>query len=144
MKRISEPRRATLFRDLVHPLLDFVLPSDCIACDRALDARQRMGVCSSCWCGFRRVPRPSCPGCGLPRPESCDLMGPARGLCAACLPSEPRLDAVRAVVIYDELSPGLGARVAFSEGREAAMPFHPRPVPIDAYGAAILDAVRMM
>jgi predicted amidophosphoribosyltransferase len=107
LKRISEPRRGTLFRDLVHPLLDFVLPSDCIACDRGLDARQRMGVCSSCWCGFRRVPRPSCPGCGLPRPESCDLMGPARGLCAACLSSEHRLDAVRAVVIYDELARSL-------------------------------------
>jgi microcompartment protein CcmK/EutM len=47
------------------------------------------------------------------------------------------------VVVYDELSPGSGTRVAFSEGREAAMPFHPRPVPIDAYCAAILDDVRM-
>ncbi|MBK9118445.1 MAG: carbon dioxide concentrating mechanism protein CcmL [Phycisphaerales bacterium] len=48
-----------------------------------------------------------------------------------------------ALVVYDELNPGLGARVAFSEGREAAMPFHPRPVPIDAYCAALLDAVQI-
>lgn len=51
--------------------------------------------------------------------------------------------AAEALVVYDELNPGLGARVAFSEGREAAMPFHPRPVPIDAYCAALLDAVQI-
>src|SRR5512136_902053 len=41
------------------------------------------------------------------------------------------------VVAYDELNPGIGARVAISEGREAAMPFHPAKVPIDAYCAAV-------
>ena len=50
---------------------------------------------------------------------------------------------VEPVVAYDERSAGLGAKVAFTEGREAAMPFHPRPVPIDAYCAAILDAVHV-
>ena len=81
-----------------------MLPTNCIGCNRALDARQRMGVCSACWGGFRHVPRPSCPGCGLPRPETSDLLGPARGRCAACLASERGLDAVRAVVIYDSLA----------------------------------------
>jgi predicted amidophosphoribosyltransferase len=89
---------------VIHPLLDFVLPTDCVACGRALDARQRMGVCSSCWCGFRPVPRPVCPACGLPRSEFSDLLGPARGLCATCLASERSLDAVRAVVVYDDLA----------------------------------------
>ena len=51
-------------------------------------------------------------------------------------PAEP-------VVAYDELSPGLGARVAISEGREAAMPFYPRAVPIDVYCAAVLDHVHV-
>ncbi len=47
------------------------------------------------------------------------------------------------VVAYDELNPGLGARVGISEGREAAMPFHPRRAPIDAYCAAVLDHVHV-
>jgi predicted amidophosphoribosyltransferase len=104
LNRISQSHR---FRSLVHSLLDFVLPSDCVGCNRPLDARQRMGVCSSCWSGFRLVPRPSCPGCGLPRQESCDLLGPARARCATCLPYERGLDAVRAVVVYDRLARAL-------------------------------------
>lgn len=47
------------------------------------------------------------------------------------------------VVAYDQLSAARGSRVAFSEGREAAMPFHPQPVPFDAYCSAILDAVHV-
>lgn len=47
------------------------------------------------------------------------------------------------VVAYDERSAALGSRVAVSEGREAAMPFHPRRVPFDAYCAAILDVVHV-
>jgi ethanolamine utilization protein EutN len=45
------------------------------------------------------------------------------------------------IVILDELGAGLGNLVAISEGSEAAQPFHPRLVPIDAYNAAILDSV---
>jgi ethanolamine utilization protein EutN len=45
------------------------------------------------------------------------------------------------LVAYDELGAGLGHRIAFSEGREAAQPFHPDVKPIDAYCAAILDTV---
>lgn len=47
------------------------------------------------------------------------------------------------LVAYDELSAGVGARVALSEGREAAMPFHPTRVPFDAYCAAIMDVVHV-
>lgn len=45
------------------------------------------------------------------------------------------------VVAYDELAAGMGALVAISEGREAAQPFHPEEKPVDAYIAAVLDAV---
>ena len=45
---------------------------------------------------------------------------------------------------YDELGAGIGSRIAISEGREAAMPFHPEVKPIDAYNAAILDTVRIV
>ncbi len=47
------------------------------------------------------------------------------------------------LVVYDRLGAGIGSRIAFSEGREAAQPFHPEVKPIDAYCAAILDQVRI-
>lgn len=43
------------------------------------------------------------------------------------------------LVVYDDLGAGLGSRIAFSEGGEAAAPFHPKKVPVDAYCAVILD-----
>ncbi len=47
------------------------------------------------------------------------------------------------LVVYDELGAGVGSRIAFSEGREAAQPFHPEVKPIDAYCAAILDTLNI-
>jgi microcompartment protein CcmK/EutM len=44
-------------------------------------------------------------------------------------------------VVYDDLGARMGDRVGFSEGREAAMPFHPDKVAIDAYLGCILDDV---
>lgn len=43
------------------------------------------------------------------------------------------------LIVFDQLGAGVGQTIAVSEGREAAMPFHPRKVPVDAYCAAILD-----
>ena len=48
-----------------------------------------------------------------------------------------------AIVIYDELAAGVGCRVGVSEGREAAMPFHPERKPLDAYCACILDQLHL-
>jgi ethanolamine utilization protein EutN len=45
------------------------------------------------------------------------------------------------VVIYDNLGAGLGARIGFSEGGEAAAPFYPEKKPVDAFCACILDTV---
>lgn len=45
--------------------------------------------------------------------------------------------------VYDDLGAGIGNLVAISEGREAAQPFDPNVKPIDAYNAAILDAVHI-
>lgn len=45
------------------------------------------------------------------------------------------------LVVFDQLGAGVGHLIALSEGREAAMPFYPENVPIDAYNAAILDVV---
>jgi len=44
-------------------------------------------------------------------------------------------------VVFDQLGANIGNCVGFSEGREAAMPFHPTPVAIDAYLACLLDDV---
>jgi len=45
------------------------------------------------------------------------------------------------LVIYDDLGAGVGGRIGFSEGAEAAAPFHPKKKPVDAYCACILDQV---
>ena len=45
------------------------------------------------------------------------------------------------VVVYDRLGAGLGEHIGFSEGREAACPFHPDRVAVDAYLACLLDDV---
>ena len=47
------------------------------------------------------------------------------------------------LVVYDEMSAGIGEWIAFSEGAEAAMPFYPDVKPIDAYAAAIIDSVEI-
>jgi ethanolamine utilization protein EutN len=57
------------------------------------------------------------------------------------LAGRPRQTA-ESLVMYDHLGAGVGELVAFSESREACMPFYPeRRVPLDAYNSAILDRV---
>jgi len=46
-------------------------------------------------------------------------------------------------VVLDELGAGVGSVIALSEGREAAMPFHPDRKPVDSYNAAILDTLHV-
>ncbi|MBN2216091.1 MAG: carbon dioxide concentrating mechanism protein CcmL [Pirellulales bacterium] len=47
------------------------------------------------------------------------------------------------LTVYDELGADVDCYVAVSEGREAAMPFYPDRKPLDAYAAAILDAIHV-
>jgi ethanolamine utilization protein EutN len=47
------------------------------------------------------------------------------------------------LVVYDDRGAGPGSRIAVSEGTEAAAPFLPDQKPIDAYDAAILDAIEV-
>ena len=47
------------------------------------------------------------------------------------------------LVIYDNLGAGVGSRIGFSEGGEAAAPFHPEKKPVDAYCACILDQLNI-
>jgi ethanolamine utilization protein EutN len=43
------------------------------------------------------------------------------------------------VVMFDSLGARNGDRIGFSEGGEAAAPFHPQKKPVDAYCACIID-----
>lgn len=57
------------------------------------------------------------------------------------LAGEPRKTAEH-LVVYDHLGAHEGDLIAFSESREACMPFYPEKiVPLDAYNSAILDHV---
>jgi ethanolamine utilization protein EutN len=47
------------------------------------------------------------------------------------------------LVVFDELGAGAGSLIGFSEGREAANPFQPDKVPVDAYAACILDHIHI-
>jgi microcompartment protein CcmK/EutM len=56
------------------------------------------------------------------------------------LAGQPRKTA-ESLVCYDNLGAHAGDLIAFTESREACMPFYPEKiVPLDAYNAAILDA----
>ena len=57
--------------------------------------------------------------------------------------SENRADG-EDLVIYDNLGAALGHQIGFSEGGEAAAPFHPQKKPVDAYCACILDQVSIV
>jgi ethanolamine utilization protein EutN len=46
-------------------------------------------------------------------------------------------------VIFDSLGAGNGSLIGFSEGAEAAAPFHPEKKPLDAYCACILDRINV-
>lgn len=45
------------------------------------------------------------------------------------------------VVLYDDLGAAPGSLIGMSEGGEAAAPFIPAKIPIDAYCACLLDQI---
>lgn len=47
----------------------------------------------------------------------------------------------KALIAVDELGAAEGQMVAFTEGREAANPFWPGAVPVDAYCSLIVESV---
>lgn len=47
----------------------------------------------------------------------------------------------KALIAIDELGAAEGQMVGFTEGREAANPFWPGSVPVDAYCALIVDTI---
>lgn len=63
---------------------------------------------------------------------------PLDGLLQEATAAEPDL-----VIVWDELGAGQGARVAVSDGAEAAQPFRPELKAVDAYCSAILDEIHI-
>jgi microcompartment protein CcmK/EutM len=49
----------------------------------------------------------------------------------------------KSLVAVDELGAAKGQMVAFTEGREAANPFWPDAVPVDAYCSLIVDSINV-
>lgn len=47
----------------------------------------------------------------------------------------------KALIVMDELCAAAGQMIAFTEGSEAANPFWPDRVPVDAYCALIVDLI---
>ena len=45
------------------------------------------------------------------------------------------------IVVLDELGATPGSRIGFSEGAEAAAPFHPEKKPVGAYAACIIEEI---
>ena len=45
----------------------------------------------------------------------------------------------KALIVADHLGPGIGQMIAFTEGGEAANPYWPKKVPVDAYCALIVN-----
>ncbi len=45
----------------------------------------------------------------------------------------------KALIVADHLGPGMGQMIAFTEGSEAANPYWPKLVPVDAYCALIVN-----
>ena len=47
----------------------------------------------------------------------------------------------KALIVADHLAPGEGQLIGFVEGREAANPYYPGNVPVDAYCACIVENI---
>jgi microcompartment protein CcmK/EutM len=45
----------------------------------------------------------------------------------------------KALIVADQLGPGMGQMIAFTEGSEAANPYWPKQVPVDAFCALIVN-----
>jgi len=124
-------------RRAVFPLLAFALPADCFGCGKPLGPVQLKGACPACWSSLPILKPPCCPGCGLPRPATTDLLGPALGRCATCVLSRPAIDTVRAAVVYDSLARRFLLRAKLGSWPELLEPLgHQLARVVDAEGFA--------
>jgi predicted amidophosphoribosyltransferase len=106
----------------VYPALDCLLPSTCFVCGGPLGRLQQLGACAACWAALQILRPPLCAGCGATRPPETDLLGPARGRCAACVDRPPTCEWVRAAVAYDARARSILLRAKLGGRRELFKP----------------------
>lgn len=112
------PRRPDWRNRLLFPLLDFVLPSRCFACDEPLGPLQVEGACAGCWVGLRPIGPRGCPGCGLPVSSH-----PATNSgCPGCRELPLPWESATAAVLYDRTARRFLARVKLEGRRELLEP----------------------
>ncbi len=107
---------------MLSPLFRLAFPTDCFCCGEPLRRRQSLGACPACWSALAPLRPPLCGRCGIARPATTDLLGPAGNVCARCLLAPPAADSVRAAVAYDSISQRFMLRVKFGRRRELVRP----------------------
>jgi ComF family protein len=91
--------------------LDFALPPRCAACGTITD--EVHSFCAECWTRVQFMGGSGCNICGLP------LEATEADVCAGCLAQPPRIDRMRAAVVYDDISRGIALRLKY--GRKIAL-----------------------
>ena len=91
--------------------LDFALPPRCAGCGAIVG--ELHSFCPECWTRIEFLGDSGCSSCGLPL-QATDLT-----ICGACLARPPRIERIRAAVVYDDVSRGLAIRLKY--GRKVAI-----------------------
>ncbi len=94
--------------------LDILLPPQCLACDALVSAPGTL--CHACWERAVFVSAPLCAACGTPFEFDHGL----DALCGACLRDRPRIDRVRAVFVYNDVSRNLVTGLKYRDRTHAA------------------------
>lgn len=118
-RRFGAPRIAARLRRLGGQLLDVVLPPQCLACGRIVEALG--GLCPECWEAMDFITAPQCAACGRPFEYPID----ADAVCGACAQRPYPFRRARAALVYDDASRDL--LIAFKHGdRTDAAPAYGR------------------
>ena len=104
---------SSVFKNMV----DFVFPSTCPCCDKAIESHQLF--CDKCFHQITFIKKPMCYRCGQPL-----LLEKAKGkvLCPDCLKKRPLYDIARAAFIYDSASKASILKLKYTDRMEYAYP----------------------
>ncbi|MFA6500055.1 MAG: ComF family protein [Desulfurivibrionaceae bacterium] len=98
-------------------LLDLLLPSFCLACERPLGPTPKLLFCPNCLEGLHRVQSPLCPCCGRAY-----LVAPGGDHhCGACLATQRHFSRARALFLYEEPLKKVLHRFKY-QGKTACLP----------------------
>lgn len=86
----------TVVKQLLHALLDVILPPLCHICHSFIPNAGKLHICPACRDGLPLVAAPLCPICGI------SFIGAGGDhLCGACLTHPPHFDSARAHFLYE-------------------------------------------